>query len=317
MDVMACKICGQPTGWMRLPARGAKTVDLHVCEPCNFWFHSNQELEDILAADGLDCARLNSAGLLTPTLADDFKNGSRQAKVYIDALFTPADIGAEILDVGCSSGYFMEAARRFGASPHGLELNKVKAAYVREGLKLPCYESMEELLAAGARFSRIFMFFSLEYISAPIPFLEQLLGLLNPGGELYVLTPNLEDGLLSVWRNSDFKEFFLNECSICYYSARAANALASRLRNHSGFSVRTTQGYSFLNHFLWHKFRKPTNTGMVGMDEFPAEWMASLATDMDASSELARLIAVFERDYKWLLERHGLGNRIEIKLKGR
>ncbi len=57
---------------------------------------------------------------------------SRSRSPYIAEYIEPADRGANVLEIGCSVGYFLKLARDAGAVPYGIEVNTQRADYVND-----------------------------------------------------------------------------------------------------------------------------------------------------------------------------------------
>lgn len=103
--------------------------------------------------------------------------------------------GGELLDVGCSSGAWLEVAGEAGWSGHGLEPGEPFAARARaKGLAVHTgtLEDVPEAWAARTRFSLITMWDVLEHLRDPLRALRAVRELLAPGGTLALNMPNVE-----------------------------------------------------------------------------------------------------------------------------
>lgn len=312
-----CSICGESAASRPIKARSGKDLTLWHCTSCDFDFLAHDPSRD-LASNKLDESRLKSAGLDIPTRERDFANGIAQSRPYIDEYLTDADRGTNILEIGCSWGYFLELVRNAGANPFGIEINALRARYVNEELHIPCDADLEACEARGVRFGKIFMFYVLEYVPRPLAYLQRLIDMLVEGGEVVIVTPSLDDALKDLWRNEAFGKFFYDEHAINYLTPRAVDRMLSRLRKrHATVAIR--QGYSFVNHVSWYLTNAPRTTGIVGGDEFIAQITARLDAEAEHGAEhgalgrrLAKLIRDFDAEYRRILEEHRYGNQIRF-----
>lgn len=295
---MTCPICGGPTMSSSVQVRGGRTLDLNRCESCDFEFFAHDPSTG-LAADALDAARLTSAGLAVPELADDFANGKAQSVPYLDAYLGN---GGNVLEIGCSWGYLLDLARERGAQTYGIELNRVRREYVERELGIPCDGSLDDCEARGVRFRTIFMLWVLEYIPQPVEYLRRVVDLLEDGGSLVVVTPNLHDPLLEIWHSEAFRAFFHNEFSVSYFSVRALERLLAQVA--AAASVRTIEGYSIVSHLSWFLTNAPRTTGVVGGDRLVDQIAARVGGDV------AKLVADVDARYRTLLEEQSLGNQL-------
>ena len=99
-----------------------------------------------------------------------------------------------LLDVGCATGYFLNAAR-LSFEPYGVEPSRWAAQYARDKLGLNVRQgSLEEADFPAGSFDVITLNDVIEHLTDPRGSLTQLHRLLRPQGLLYIVTPNI-DGL--------------------------------------------------------------------------------------------------------------------------
>lgn len=309
-----CPICGGQTSCRSMRVRSGKELALFHCSSCNFDFFDTDPTA-LLAANKLDESRLGAAGLAIPDVEKDFSNGLRQSRPYIETYLGPDDSGRNILEIGCSWGYFLTLLQDKGCKPYGVELNAVRARYVNETLGIPCFTVLEACEQQGIQFKQIFLFYVLEYIPDPGRYLTRLLKLLDADGRIVVITPNLADPLKDIWRNQAFGGFFYDECAVNYFTPQAVRNLVKSLP-FSGHSIATKQGYSFVNHLSWYLTNAPRTTGMVGGDYY----VQNIGNSLESSSNdlgilLARSLKDFDAEYRRLIEQHEYGNQIHVVLE--
>jgi len=104
--------------------------------------------------------------------------------------------GGKLLDIGCSTGIFLEHCKEAGFEAEGFEPNIATANYARQrGLSLPHVETLEELKAND--YDVITLFDVLEHVLNPPKLLTDCFRLLKPGGRLFIHCPNV-DSFLSI-----------------------------------------------------------------------------------------------------------------------
>ncbi len=317
---MSCSICGGAAQDGQVKVRSGKELTLWHCPPCDFDFFAHDPTLD-LVANKLDESRLLAAGLDIPARERDFANGTRQSRQYVAEYLDATDQSTNLLEIGCSWGYFLKLARDAGAKAYGVELNTLRAGYVNDELGIPCDASLEACETRGIRFRKIFLFYVLEYIPDPVAYLQRLTNMLETGGKLIVVTPNLNDPLKDLWRNEGFRRFFYDEHAVNYMTPRTVERLFARLRCLAA-QVTTRQGYSFVNHSSWFLTHAPLTTGVVGGDNFVSDLLIQLYPEVPISewdnrrrvlaARLADLIRSFDVEYRRALEREQYGNQIRV-----
>jgi 2-polyprenyl-3-methyl-5-hydroxy-6-metoxy-1,4-benzoquinol methylase len=320
-----CQICGAAASARTVSVRSGSAMTLWHCQRCVFDFFAHDP-SDSLAADGLDSTRLQAAGMEIPERTVDFENGTQQAVSYVREYLDESDRAHNILEVGCSWGYFLAQAARAGAIPYGIELNSVRATYVNRDLGFACDETLEACAERRIRFKKIFLFYVLEHIPQPLQYLQRLLNLLEEGGQLVGITPNLQDPLKDIWRNVGFAKFFYDKHSINYFSPLAVRRMIERLPAGPS-SVSTRQGYSVANHIGWFLTNAPRTTGVVGGDNYIRDIVRQLELASESAAEgisntqnsehaarLAALVRDFDASYRSYLESQDFGNQIRFTI---
>ncbi len=101
--------------------------------------------------------------------------------------------GGELLDVGCGTGQFVEAARRAGYQVTGLDVSRPQLELARRRFGLSSLYPMtlgEYARQAAVSFDVITAFQVLEHVADPVAFLADARKLLAPQGYLAVGVPN-------------------------------------------------------------------------------------------------------------------------------
>lgn len=111
------------------------------------------------------------------------------------------DNAAKVLDVGCSSGYFLKIASERGYVINGLEPNKLEASYaIEQGIKV-LGRTIEDL-PNRSDFSLITLWDVLEHIHDPVFYLKRLRSHLSPTGLVFVQVPTSDSLAARVLREA-------------------------------------------------------------------------------------------------------------------
>ena len=120
----------------------------------------------------------------------------RRARGRIGALARKLPKGGRFLDVGCNGGFVVEAAREAGFDAWGLEVDGVSIAYAREHYpKNQYFLGLVEDFHPDQGFDLIYSSEVIEHVADVRAFMSAIVGLLNPGGVVYLTTPDI-----SHWR---------------------------------------------------------------------------------------------------------------------
>lgn len=103
----------------------------------------------------------------------------------------PAGKTMRVLDVGCGNGAWLEMAREAGWQAAGVEPDSVSREQAH-GRGFDVRERIADWLGEPGSFDYVTMSHVIEHVHDPLALLRDSLGLLRPGGGLYVDTPNLD-----------------------------------------------------------------------------------------------------------------------------
>jgi SAM-dependent methyltransferase len=309
-----CLACGEPTDKKVIRLRDGNKDSINFCKYCGLEFFNNENL-NLIEENKYEEARLGSVGLDIPSIEEDFQNGFEQSKKYVETYIDKKWSG-DILEIGCSYGYFLKQSYDLGHNSVGVEKNPIRRKYVEKELAIKCYPDLKTIEIEKRKFDKIFMFFVIEYIDKPKEYVKRLIDLLNNNGEIIIITPNLEDVLKKYWNLRSYKNFFYERQSICYFTLNAAKSLLENIKGDNfSFSIDTKQGYSIFNHLSWYFTKKPSTTGIVGGDDFKKTLYESLVERKKISKELRNYINKIDLEYKAMIESNNLGNQIIIRIK--
>ena len=111
----------------------------------------------------------------------------------------------KILDVGCSFGFFLDAARGKGWQPFGVEISEFAANYARNNFDLPVMtDLLEELALDSGYFDVIALWNVIEHVEKPTQLIEEAARILKEGGLLVLTTGNIDSPIAKLrkakWR---------------------------------------------------------------------------------------------------------------------
>ncbi len=129
-----------------------------------------------------------------------------------------------LLEVGCSRGYKLEAARRAGWAVQGIELSQASCRFARERLALPVHNGSLESFAADAPFDAVVAWHVLEHVPSVLGFLSLLRAFTRPGGHIFLQMPSYDRyRRLEPW--SSHPECF-NEVHFWYFTVESLERVA-------------------------------------------------------------------------------------------
>jgi hypothetical protein len=242
-EVIDCIFCGPAASEVVIVENG---FEARQCSRCGLIFvsprPSREEIADLYRLDEAYLSaesHLAGAGRRLGRLhaRQDLKHVRRHAR------------GGRLLEIGAGNGNVLVEARRCGFEVSGIELNPVQAAFIRDRLGIPCFESIEELERESEQpFDVIFHRDVLSHLFDPFEDFGTFNGLLAEGGIMVFETGNLGDVDHSYFGR--FKVFQLPD-HLFFFGTRNIDELLRR----TGFERAAIKRYSIL----------PELTAMAGL----------------------------------------------------
>ena len=175
-----CPVCAGPR---------ARTILQHLhrslqrCDTCGFLFvlprPSREELARVYSEDYFEAGVPDALAYRSPVFEQ-----------CLNRLDVHRPYRGKLLDIGCGTGEFLEAATRRGWEACGVELSARAAQLAREkGLDARCCTLASAPYASGS-FDAITCLDVLEHVADPVQDLQRARELLAPGGLFVIRVPN-------------------------------------------------------------------------------------------------------------------------------
>lgn len=184
-----CPVCGQPGAriWLQAPDRFHGRLDKYTllrCAACSLvWLSHPPEPKEMHLhyTDAYD-RLISAAGEDSPVRWRDR-----------NAALVPHKQSGALLDLGCSSGSFLQSLRGNGWDLFGVEMSaeSAKRAEAKTGAKVIVGDILEAQFAPES-FDVITCFDVLEHLYQPRRVMAKVAEWLKPGGIFYVLVPNVD-----------------------------------------------------------------------------------------------------------------------------
>lgn len=165
----------------------------------------------------------------------------------INAYFCLATIrrhakGGRLLDVGCSSGFFLNAAR-LAYEVVGVEPSRTASSYATDqlGLHLPA-TTLEAAGFPDQHFDVVTLIDVIEHVDDPLSTMREVARITRSGGIVYLVTPNIESLSARVLRS---RWWGLRPAHIYYFS----RTTLKELLNKAGYEVIEATSYGRV--FTW------------------------------------------------------------------
>jgi len=97
---------------------------------------------------------------------------------------------ANLLEIGCARGVFLDLARKHNYQISGLEINNYAARYAKKYFNLKVIQKPIESLISNKKYDIIVALDLIEHLLDPKNFIKKLNSLLNPRGIVLIGTPN-------------------------------------------------------------------------------------------------------------------------------
>jgi len=232
--------------------RDNKKLTILECDECSLVFLSsfnhinNQEYEEgeMHNDDIGDGRALELNELIEISNKDDIRRFDQ---------FKDTIMEKNILDFGCGFGGFIKRAKTKASLAHGVELEKRFKNYYKEN-ELQVFNDISKV--ENNKYDIITLFHVLEHIPYPGELLKKLSRLLNKDSQIIVEVPNIDDALITLYRNEAFSHFGYWSPHLYYFSVKTLEKLVLQYGMKINY-IEQFQRYPLSNHLYWLAFGKP------------------------------------------------------------
>ncbi len=182
--------------------------------------------------------------------------------------------GIDLLEIGCSSGFMLDAFSALGVNCTGVEPSGEFSEYLEQS-GYSIYDDVHAI--TGKKFDVITHFFVFEHIGDPFSFLQKNFQLLNDGGVIVAEIPSADDPLTSVYDIEAFEQFYWSIAHHYYYNHKSLAYVMDKLGYR--YEIVPEQRYDLSNHMTWMMEGRPGGQGRYAElfgDELVAKYQQRL-----------------------------------------
>ena len=233
---------------------------MYACENCktHFIYPLPTELEDYY--DGQFREEVHTAQYYSvEKLETVFQKFMAEAKRRVARVENDLCHTDEILEIGCSVGYFLAAIQDKVSVAYGTEWDSKARWFIEEQVNSPKIHVKKNPQDFQKKFDKIFLFHVLEHIEDPVQFLTELKPLLKENGKIYIEVPNVDDILVKTYQCQEFMDFYYKKAHLYNFNEKGLQYVFDA----SGYDydIRFIQRYDISNHLYWLANRKPHGMG--------------------------------------------------------
>ena len=219
---MQCNLCGSGNNEIISEYTRLERNNILRCSDCGLVFldlkKPKEEEESVYTKEYREADTLPKISaeewFTNPVIIQDCKNRMEWiSKRYGDVS------GKRILDIGCSSGYFLKTLFSANANASGVELNESCSDYARS-LGFTVYSKNIETLGFKNEFDLVVMFHTLEHVFDPMAALRAIHTSLKRGGVFMGEVPNQDDWRIKIFNNEVVKRFHYDPFHYYYFSPK-------------------------------------------------------------------------------------------------
>jgi 2-polyprenyl-3-methyl-5-hydroxy-6-metoxy-1,4-benzoquinol methylase len=173
-----------------------------------------------------------------------------------------------LLEIGASAGQFIFHIANKVKEVNAIELDTDCTDFMKNKLKINAdSEFLNNSKFSTKKYDIICSFQVLEHVESPVSFLTDIKNRMNENAMAFIEVPNLNDGLLSVWKLNSYSEFYYHSAHLHYFTKQSLLKVALE----AGFQAQNIsfiflQDYNVLNHLHWITSNSPQSTCEIGLN---------------------------------------------------
>lgn len=219
--------------------------------------------------------------------------------------------GTSLLDIGSGYGFLLDEMNKLGLATEGIEPSTRLYSYSRKTFHLKVKKTTFEDFSPNKRFDYITLIHVIEHVKEPVKFINRILKLLNPGGVLFIETPNLDSHLFTAEQKN--YTFLLAPDHLWIFSKYSFDYFLQNIKKVKLSKVSTyTNAEHFMSvfkHFFNRTERKKPNKNSMSSKNVVAE------TSFIKKSKIVIFDTFLARLCTGLLNFKNKGSTLEIYLK--
>ncbi|MBI5032979.1 MAG: class I SAM-dependent methyltransferase [Chloroflexi bacterium] len=255
-----CRICGSTEyDLVSRQVAQAPEATIYRCRNCQIVYVfpiMTEEEETTFYRDEFEKYMLKRSGAGWKSPETHFRSYQAEGERRLSLVRPYLHADDALLEVGSSTGYFLDDLRGYVRSVTGVEPSEAYRTFANErGI-----ETLATLDDWGARtFDVIALYYVLEHLRDPIGYLASIHGRLKANGRLLIEVPNVEEVLLTRYHIPSFGPFYWQKAHYHNFSPRTLTDVLAR----AGFQTQLipTQRYDLSNHMVWMMEGKPGGMG--------------------------------------------------------
>jgi 2-polyprenyl-3-methyl-5-hydroxy-6-metoxy-1,4-benzoquinol methylase len=213
-----------------------------------------------------------------------------EAKKRVVRVADELEANDDILEIGCSVGYFLFAIADKVKNVYGTEWDSSAVAYINDSIECKNLKVAKNPEDFNRKFDKIFMFHVLEHIEQPIQFLSNLKSLLNENGKIYIEVPNADDILVKTFHCHEFMNRYYKKAHLYNFNEKGLSYVFQQAGYH--YDIDYVQRYDISNHFYWLVNGKPGGNGAyknIFPESLNNEYVKALISAKQADTLFARI----------------------------